>query len=632
MRDPLNDRPNVYRRGRVRTWRTLAVIAGVVLTIGVAFSASHSSRAADSQSDYVDSRLCASCHANVYETYRRTGMARSFYRPRPENAVEDYRANNSYYHAASDEHFTIIERDGKYYQRRYQIGFQGKETNVDEKEIDFVMGSGNHVRSYLHRTSAGELQELPWPGIQKSGGHWAMNPGYDKQDQLDSLRKIDYGCMFCHNSYPEIPAKHGQLRSEPVFADVLPEGIDCQRCHGPGRQHIQATQDPHPTLQAIRNAIVNPARLAPERQMEVCMQCHLETTSFPFPQSIAKYDREPFSYRPGQPLADFLLYFDHAPTQPKEDRFQIVNSVYRLRMSQCFLKSNGALKCTTCHNPHNVPHDASATEHYNATCRQCHAVAFDARVASKQHTASTNCIGCHMPKRRTDDVVHAVMTDHYIQRNKPGRDLLAEKIEPESPENLYRGEVIPYYPTPFQPIAENELYLALAQVRDDNNLERGINQFGAALEKYRPAQTEFYIELADARLRRQQANEAIPLYEEALRRKPDSLAGLLGSGAALEKSGQLDKAAGTFQRATFSYIPTTPDSGRGWRESMWIRGESGGSSGFAKRSAIGIGRVPEAHVAMGRLLGQSGRRLARSRSVHARSNSFVAEFLAQAHV
>ena len=36
-----------------------------------------------------------------------------------------------------------------------------------------------------------------------------------------------------------------------------------------------------------------------------------------------------------------------------------------------------------------------------------------------------NCLDCHMPKRRTDDAVHVIMTDHYIQRCRPARDLLA---------------------------------------------------------------------------------------------------------------------------------------------------------------------------------------------------------------
>src|SRR5689334_7561361 len=175
---------------------------------------------------YVDSRLCAPCHPKIYETYQHTGMARSFYRPRPENTVEDYRVNNRYYHRASDTHFTMLERNGKYYQRRYQIGFRGEETNVDEKQIDFVMGSANHVRTYLHRTSAGALLELPLAWYAERGGYWSMNPGYDKPDQPNARRKISYECMFCHNAYPDILEGHGQLRSEPRFSGALPEGID----------------------------------------------------------------------------------------------------------------------------------------------------------------------------------------------------------------------------------------------------------------------------------------------------------------------------------------------------------------------------------------------------------------------
>ena len=56
----------------------------------------------------------------------------------------------------------------------------------------------------------------------------------------------------------------------------------------------------------IRAAIVNPARLSPEREMEVCMQCHLETTSRLLPHSIKRLHRRPFSYV-DQPLAGLRL-------------------------------------------------------------------------------------------------------------------------------------------------------------------------------------------------------------------------------------------------------------------------------------------------------------------------------------
>ena len=100
----------------------------------------------------------------------------------------------------------MLERDGRFYQRRYQIGFDGKETNIMEKEIDFVVGSGNHVRAYLHRTSRNKLVELPLARYAEKGGSWAMNPGYDRQDHPGFRRTMTYGCMFCHNGIPEIPA------------------------------------------------------------------------------------------------------------------------------------------------------------------------------------------------------------------------------------------------------------------------------------------------------------------------------------------------------------------------------------------------------------------------------------------
>ncbi len=560
--------------------------------------------AGSADSGYVDARLCAKCHAKIFETYQRSAMARSFYRPRPENAVEDYGAANHYYHRASDTHFEMLYRDGRYFQRRYQIGLGGKQTNIDEKEIDFVMGSGNHVRTYLHVTASGALLELPLAWYAEKGGYWAMNPGYDQPDQPDARRKISYECMFCHNAYPEIPAGHDQLRAEPLFAGAVPEGIDCQRCHGPGRRHVEAAQASSATLPAIRNAIVNPARLSRERRMEVCMQCHLETTSFPLPRSILKYGRAPFSYRPGQPIGDFELFFDHADRNPPEDRFQIVNSVYRLRLSACFLKS-GTLECTTCHDPHDALRGEPAAEHYNGVCVRCHTSGFRALVTSGRHPAASDCVGCHMPKRRTGDVVHAVLTDHYIRRKKPGGDLLAEIPEPREPEILYRGEVALYYPKPLAPVPENELYLALAQVQENSNTDRGIERFAAGIKKHPAAAPEFLIELADAWSARSQWSNAIPLYQEAVRRKSDSLAGLAGLGNALEQAARHAEAASAFQRAAGQY----PGDATAWRKLGEVRVKQGqwAEAAAALQKSVQLdGEVPETHYAWGTLWSRPG--------------------------
>src|ERR1051326_66686 len=152
---------------------------------------------------HVDPAPCAGCHAKIAETYRLTGMGRSFYLPTRDNTIGESKKPVSFYHKASDSYFTMSERDGHFYQRRYQIGFDGKETNSIEKQIDYVVGSGNHVRAFLHRTSRSALIELPLAWYAENGGTWGMNPGFDRPDHPGFRRNLTNACMFCHNAYPE---------------------------------------------------------------------------------------------------------------------------------------------------------------------------------------------------------------------------------------------------------------------------------------------------------------------------------------------------------------------------------------------------------------------------------------------
>ena len=96
--------------------------------------------------------------------------------------------------------------------------------------------------------------------------------------------------MFCHNGFPDIPKTESDTVAYPAFKGELPEGVDCQRCHGPGAGHVEATKRAGASIQEIRAAILNPARLAPDRQIQVCMQCHLEITSMHLPDRIRRYD------------------------------------------------------------------------------------------------------------------------------------------------------------------------------------------------------------------------------------------------------------------------------------------------------------------------------------------------------
>jgi hypothetical protein len=134
--------------------------------------------------EYVDAKTCARCHRQIDADYRLTAMGRSMYRPAPANTIEDYQSNHEFLHSLSDTHYSMILREGAYYQRRWQIGFGGKETNVEELKIDSVIGSGAHARSYLHRMASGAFIELPLGWYREKGGYWAMSPGFDSRHPL----------------------------------------------------------------------------------------------------------------------------------------------------------------------------------------------------------------------------------------------------------------------------------------------------------------------------------------------------------------------------------------------------------------------------------------------------------------
>jgi len=500
-------------------------------------------------SAYVDPAICAGCHQQIAKTYRLTGMGRSVSLPGPAITVEDYKQRNTVYHQASGFYYTMVDRGGVFYQRRSERGFGGKETSVIEERIDYVIGSGNHCRSYLHRTPGGQLIELPVTWYTEGQGYWAMSPGYDHPNQLDFRRAVDGDCLSCHDGFPP-GEKYPDIRNtnDPVFPKNIPTGIDCQRCHGPGGSHVQAALSGG-NASEIRRAIVNPARLGRDRQMEVCMQCHLETDSVLTPNEFRRYGRDLDGYRPGEPLGDFKLFFDHAAA--RDDRFQIAHQVYRLRMSACFRASQ--MTCLTCHDPHQSYRTADSTKHYVSVCQGCHASV----VHKTELRAGANCLTCHMPKRRTQDAVHVVMTDHYIQRTKPARDLVAPLEEvPDAPPT--QAGVALYYPPQLPQTPENQLVLAVAEVKYGGNLPPAIARLKDAITKFAPQEPDVYLQLGSGYSKAGKEDEAIHWYNEALRHDSNFRPAIKQLGAALIDQGQFQRAVEVLRPA--AAVPPADDA------------------------------------------------------------------------
>ena len=185
---------------------------------------------------YADPAVCSTCHEEIAPTYALTGMARAFSRV----AGSQFAAGNRVYHEASDRYYTMVQRDGKLYQRRHQVGFGGTETNVLELEAHYVVGSGNHARTFLHRTPDGRSLQLPVSWYAERGGYLGDEPGVrsGRPHGLPAGRR----CRV-HVVSQRLPAcARRRRRRRPAVRDALPEGIDCQRCHGPGQAHVEAVK------------------------------------------------------------------------------------------------------------------------------------------------------------------------------------------------------------------------------------------------------------------------------------------------------------------------------------------------------------------------------------------------------
>jgi tetratricopeptide (TPR) repeat protein len=307
----------------------------------------------------------------------------------------------------------------------------------------------------------------------------------------------------------------------------LASGIDCQRCHGPGAAHA-----------AGKGSIVNPAKLTPERGMEICLQCHLESASRSIPDSIRRFDRGPYSFRPGEPLGDFTIYFDRARPDP-DDSFTVNHSAYGLFESRCFQNSAaGKLTCTTCHNPHKAIRRDAAEHGFTLACRKCH--------ESVHPEKSGGCARCHMPLRRTDDAVHVLMTDHRIRRTPP-RNPRAAKIERHG---RYAGPVRLLYPPRLEGTPEDRLYLAIADLTDKERLPASAAALERMLAEIRPSQAGFYLQLAAAQRSLGRSQEALKSYREALARDPINKDALIGVAGILLDSGSAAPAITLLEKAS----------------------------------------------------------------------------------
>ncbi|MDY7093755.1 MAG: tetratricopeptide repeat protein, partial [Acidobacteriota bacterium] len=434
-----------------------------------------------------------------------------------------------------------------------------------ERKIHWILGSGNHSRTYIHHTESGELYQMPlawYEDPERPGsGWWAMAPGFDRRFHLGVGRRVVRDCMVCHNAYPDVPAGNDAPGALQVYPTDLPEGIGCQRCHGPGAEHVRAALEGEMSFQELRGTIVNPAKLSPERRDDVCFSCHMQP-SVAIP-GVVRADRGAYTFQPGDDLAAHRVYVDPVEVgRAQEDRFEINHHPYRLRQSRCYLESGPAeMSCLTCHDPHRKVPRAQRAAHYRQACLSCHTVdscqleeMADAS-ALKGSVAPDDCAGCHMPKRRTEDVVQVVMTDHLIQRRPGGPELLAplEESEPVIEDLIFLD------PERAPAGAEGQIYRAMAVLQVYSGDVDAVDFLQRQLAQTPQESVAPYLSLVRGQLGVDRPAAAADTARSILQRDPDNPQALDLLSVALAQQGRTADAVDTLRRAIV-LVPDDPST------------------------------------------------------------------------
>jgi Flp pilus assembly protein TadD len=378
------------------------------------------------EADYVGSETCAKCHGAIAESYRRHPMSNSTqdhdeWRPDRSGVIGQFTLDATF----------VSERTptGVVHRERFEAA-SGSVLAERVVPMHYVLGSGTHGCSFVSdRDGLLFMSPVSW---YANGDRWDISPGNRPQSQSRFERRVIGQCLFCHAGRA-IPAARETPNNyrQPVVQELA---IGCERCHGPGREHVELFESDH-DAKGDNPRIVNPAKLDPQRKGHVCYQCHLSGVN-----TIVRLDRQFRDFQPGQLLDDVWVVLVNDDTVSGQMRTKSVSQVEQMRSSRCYVGGRGELSCVSCHDPHRVPKPDEVVEHYRRRCHNCHAdrgcsVPLPDREAAPQRNS---CIGCHMPRLDTREIAHTALTDHRILR-RPETDVAQPTAAAADPIRLFDG-------------------------------------------------------------------------------------------------------------------------------------------------------------------------------------------------
>jgi predicted CXXCH cytochrome family protein len=316
---------------------------------------------------YVGSAACKTCHSAIYARWQKTPMANVVRDPKehPDAIIPDLSKPNPLVKFKKEDIALVY---GSIWKQRYF-------TKVGNDY--FPLGAQWDITHQIWR-----------PYFAGNNTDWWV-PHYPADNMKRPTGPL---CDGCHSVNYNIQTK-----------TVTEWNVGCERCHGPGGDHIASPS---------RGNIVNPARLDTVAAVDTCIQCHSQGQPLQKPINGTYYDW-PVGYEPGKNLRDFWQLEEHKLGETNFTHFAD-GTAHKNRMQgndfvQSAMYSHG-ITCFSCHDVHGTDNNAQLLKPASVMCLQCHgpsspngphASTIEAHTHHAAGTAGNECVNCHMPKIET---------------------------------------------------------------------------------------------------------------------------------------------------------------------------------------------------------------------------------------
>jgi predicted CXXCH cytochrome family protein len=311
---------------------------------------------------YAGSESCKSCHSSIYDRWKKTPMANVVRDPRehPDAIIPDLSKDDPLVHFSKDEIAFVY---GGIWKQRYF-----KKAGDD----------------YFPLPAQWDVTHRMWRPYLVNNDWWAtLYPPDNFQRPTGPL------CDGCHSVNYDINTK-----------TVTEWNVGCERCHGPGSEHIKLR---------IRETIVNPARLDYVHANDTCIQCHSQGRPPDNPIGGKYYDW-PVGFHMGLNLSDFWRLEEHQLGLTTFTHFPDATAHKNRMQGNDFTQSlmyNRGVTCFSCHDVHGTENAAQLREPPGEMCFACHgpntqngphAASIEEHTHHKAGSAGSQCVACHMPK------------------------------------------------------------------------------------------------------------------------------------------------------------------------------------------------------------------------------------------